>query len=300
MVSPSPEQLLNRLEWKVVRRLDGLLQGDHRTLFYGSGLDFSDLRDYQPDDDVRHIDWNVTARMDAPHVRQYVEDREITAWFLIDRSPSMDFGHQERPKNLVVAELVTTIARLLTGGGNRVGALLWNNGIETIREPRSGRNQVLLLARDLLAEATHDGEVTRLDGLIEAGASRIPRRSLVFVISDFLTPPGWEQHLAMLAQRHEVVAVRVVDEREVALPDAGVMVLEDAETGEQLVVDTANPDFRHRFRAEVAEREATLQAAMTRSGVDLHDATTGEPVIDALVRMINRRRSLVGARRGGA
>ena len=288
---PTPEQLLHRLEWRVLRRLDGLIQGDHRTPFYGTGLDFSDLRDYQPDDDVRHIDWNVTARMDSPHVRQYVEDRAITCWFLIDRSPSMDFGHTNRPKNLVVAEFVTAMSRLLTRSGNRVGALLWNNTIEAVRKPRSDRNQVLLLARDLLEPASETGEATDLAGLVQAGMARVARRSLVFVISDYLTEPGWERHLTMLAQRHEVVAVRVVDQREVELPDAGLMVLEDAETGEQLVVDTGDPEFRRRFSEEVAQREQALLGSMNRCGVDLHDVGTEEELATALVRMVNRRQS---------
>ncbi len=124
---PSPEQILQRLDWRVIRRLDGLLQGDYRTLFYGDGLDFADLREYQLEDDIRHIDWNVTARMNTLHVRQYVEDREITSWFLLDLSPSMGFGPVGRPKEAVLIDLVTTLSRLLTRNGNRVGAILYNN-----------------------------------------------------------------------------------------------------------------------------------------------------------------------------
>src|SRR5690348_11243082 len=140
--APAPERLLQRIDWKVIRRLDGLLQGDYRTLLYGVGVDFADLREYQPGDDVRYIDWNVTARLDTPHVRQYVDDRELTAWLLLDRSPSMSFGHVDRPKEIVLAELVVTLARLLTKGGNRVAAIMYNNAIDRIVEPRSGRNQV--------------------------------------------------------------------------------------------------------------------------------------------------------------
>ena len=134
-----PEQILQRLDWKVIRRLDGLLQGDYRTLFYGGGLDFADLREYQIEDDIRHIDWNVTARMNELHVRQYVDERDITAWFLVDLSPSMAFGPEERLKQSVLIDLAATLARLLTRTGNRVGALLFNNdSIRTI-PPRTGR-----------------------------------------------------------------------------------------------------------------------------------------------------------------
>ena len=134
----------------MIRRLDGLLQGSHRTAFRGVGTDFLDLREYEPGDDVRHIDWNVTARMDTPFVRQYSEDRELTAWLLLDRSRSMGFGPIDRPKELVLGELATILARLLTRGGNRVGAILFDNEIEETIPPRGSRNQVLALARSLL------------------------------------------------------------------------------------------------------------------------------------------------------
>src|SRR5438105_9994094 len=126
----TPERILQRLDWKVIRRLDGLLQGDYRTLFYGFGVDFADLREYQPGDDVRYIDWNVTARMDSPYVRQYTEDREITAWFLLDLSPSMDFGSTESVKRAVLVDLVATLTRLLTRHGNRVGAVFYATRVE--------------------------------------------------------------------------------------------------------------------------------------------------------------------------
>src|SRR4026207_402163 len=126
----TPERTLLRLDWNVIRRLDGLLQGDYRTLFYGFGVDFADLREYQPEDDIRYIDWNVTARMDTPYVRQYVEDREITAWFLLDLSPSVDFGTVVRQKRAVLIDLVATLARLLTRHGNRVGAIIYGDRVE--------------------------------------------------------------------------------------------------------------------------------------------------------------------------
>ena len=143
------ERLLRRLEWRVVRRLDGRLQGDYRTLFRGSGVDFTDLREYAPGDDLRHIDWNVTARMDTPYVREYVEDREVTCWLLLDRTASMGFGPVDRQKSLVLAEVATTLAHVLSRGGNRIGAALFDGTIETI-PPGQGRNQVLRIAQALL------------------------------------------------------------------------------------------------------------------------------------------------------
>jgi uncharacterized protein (DUF58 family) len=286
----TPERILQRLDWQVVRRLEGVLQGDYRTLLYGAGVDFADLREYQPHDDVRRIDWNVTARMNEPYVRQYVDDRELTAWLLLDRSSSMNFGRADRPKELVLTELVAVLARLFTKSGNRVGAILYNNTVERVIEPRSGRNQVLRLARELLVPATPARSATDLSGLIRAALLTIKRRSLVLVISDFISAPGWERVLGVLAQRHEVIAVRLWDAREVELPDAGVVAMEDAETGEQLFVDTSDPVLRRRVREMSAARDAELHAAMNRAGVDLYDISTEEDLVRALVRMIELRK----------
>nr|MDQ2998947.1 DUF58 domain-containing protein [Chloroflexota bacterium] len=184
----TPERILHRLDWQVIRRLDGLLQGDYRSLFYGYGLDFADLREYQPEDDVRYIDWNVTARMDTPYVRQYVEDREISAWFLLDLSPSVDFGTLVRQKRAVLIDLVTTLARLLTRHGNRVGAVLYGGRVERTIPARGGRIQVLRIANDLLKQPPlARAPFTDLKPLLEAGLHSIKQRSLVFIISDFIS-----------------------------------------------------------------------------------------------------------------
>ena len=149
------EQLLRRLEWTVLRRLDGLLQGDYRTLLRGTGMDLADLREYQHHDDVRHIDWNVTARLQQPHVRVFTEDREMSAWFLLDLSPSMDFGSGEQRKNSVSAEFVTVLARLLTRHGNRVGALLYGAGVDKVIPAGSGRRHVLQLINAMQQRPQH-------------------------------------------------------------------------------------------------------------------------------------------------
>jgi uncharacterized protein (DUF58 family) len=286
----TPERLLQRLDWHVVRRLDGLLQGDHRTTFYGVGSDFADLREYQPGDDVRYIDWNVTARLDTPYVRQYHDERELTAWLLLDRSSSMSFGHVDRPKARVLTDLVAVLARLLTRDGNRVGAVLYDNAVERIIEPRGGRNQVLRLARDLMREPESARTATDLSGLFRVANNGIKRRSLIFVISDFISEPGWERQLGLLAQRHEVVAICLWDPREVELPDAGILVMQDAETGEQLYVDTSDPAFRRRFQDVAYAREVQLRAAVTRTGADLYDLSTDDDLVLALLRMIVHRK----------
>lgn len=289
-VAQTPEQILHRLDWQVIRRLDGLLQGDYRTLFYGTGIDFADLREYQPQDDVRHIDWNVTARMNSPYVRQYVEDRELTAWFLLDLSPSMRFGPVERPKERILIDFVATLARLLTRKGNRVGAILYNNSAARTIPPRSGRNQVLRLIRDLLRETEQSTGTTDLGTLLQAGLNASQRRSLVFLISDFISEPGWERALSLLSQRHELVGIRLWDPHEVELPDAGLIVVEDAETGEQLYVDTSDATFRRRFYEVAEQREATLQATLKRVGVNLFSVSTEEALIKVIIRMATLRK----------
>jgi len=286
-----PERILHRIDWQIIRRLDGLLQGEYRTLFYGDGLDFADLREYQLQDDIRHIDWNVTARTDSLHVRQFLEEREVAAWFLLDLSPSMHFGPAERPKQTVLVDLVATLARLLTRKGNRVGGILYNNRLLGTIPPQAGRNQVLRLIRELLREQVNPpGKTTDLGELLRAGLNTFRRRSLVFVISDFLVEPGWERSLSLLSQRHEVVAIRLWDRREMELPDAGLLVVEDAETGEYLTVDTSDPEFCRRFLAAGQEREAALQAALRSVGVDLYAFATDDDLVAALVKMAGLRK----------
>ncbi len=286
----TPERILQRLDWQVIRRLDGLLQGDYRSLFYGYGVDFADLREYQPEDDIRYIDWNVTARMNTPYVRQYAEDREITAWFLLDLSPSVDFGTLQSLKRTVLIDFVTTFARLLTRHGNRVGAMFYGSRVERTIPARSGRIQVLRLVNDLLKQPRlPKAPFTNLTPLLEAGLHSIKRRSLIFIISDFISAPGWERPLNLLNQRHEVLAIRLWDPREVELPDIGPVIMEDAETGEQLYVDTHDKKFRQRFQEAARRREAALNEAFKRSGVDALSLSTEEDLVRAIVRFATLR-----------
>ena len=210
--SPTPESVLRRLEWTVIRRLDGLLHGDYRTLFRGYGLDLADLREYQYHDDVRHIDWNVTARLQTPYVREFNEEREVAAWFLLDLSPSVDFGSESVRKRAVSSEFVTVLARLLTRHGNRVGALFYGGEVDTMIPTRSGRRHVLHILHAMLTRpVVTQSQPTDLNVLLRTGYDVVKRRSLVFVVSDFISRPGWAETLAHLAQRHEVIAVRLYD-----------------------------------------------------------------------------------------
>ncbi|MGE5222112.1 MAG: DUF58 domain-containing protein [Omnitrophica WOR_2 bacterium] len=287
----TPERILQRLDWKVIRRLDGLLQGDYRSLFYGYGVDFADLREYQPEDDIRYIDWNVTARMNTPYVRQYVEDREIVAWFLLDLSPSVDFSATQNLKRTVLIDFVATLARLLTRHGNRVGAIFYDSCIERTIPARGGRIQVLRVIHDLLNQPRlQQAPFTDLTPLITGGLHMLKKRSLVFIVSDFISAPGWERSLNLLNRHHEVVAVRVWDPSEIELPDVGAVIMEDAETGEQLYVDTHDPKFRSRFKEAGQRREAALNEAFKHAGVDVLSLSTDEDLVRAIVRFATLRR----------
>ena len=283
--------ILRRLEWTVIKRLDGLLQGDYRTLLRGAGLDLADLREYQHHDDVRHIDWNVTARLQIPHVRVFTEDREMAAWFLLDLSPSVDFGSGDQRKRNVSAQFVAVLSRLLTRHGNRVGAMLYGSGVDTVIPTRGGRRHVLHLLNSIQQRPAHaESGTTRLGDLLEAANSLISRRSTVFVVSDFVSEPGWEKPLGHLAQRHEVVAVRLLDPLELELPDLGLLTIRDAESGEQLLVDTHDGGFRKRFARIAAQREAELRQSLVHCGVDALELSTDGDLVDAVVRFTDMRK----------
>jgi uncharacterized protein (DUF58 family) len=294
------EQVLRRLEWTVIKRLDGLLQGDYRTLLRGTGLDLADLREYQHHDDVRHIDWNVTARTNVPHVRVFTEDREMSAWFLLDLSPSVDFGSGEQRKRNISAEFVAVLARLLTRHGNRVGAMLYGAGVDSVIPTRSGRRHVLHLLHSMQARPDSvEGNITRLADLLTGAASVIKRRSTIYVVSDFISEPGWERPLALLAQRHEVIAVRVLDPLELELPDLGLLTMRDAETGEQVVVDTHDSGFRKRFARIAAQRESELRQALVAAAVDALELSTDGDLVDAIVRFVDMRKRRTRLAAGG-
>ncbi len=299
----SPEKVLQRLDWTVIRRLDSLLQGDYRTLFHGFGLDLAELREYQFTDDVRYIDWNVTARMQTPYVRQYTEDREVTAWFLLDLSPSVDFGTVRTMKRNLLIDFTTVLARLLTRHGNRIAAIFYSGKVERVIPPQGGKLQVLRLINDLISQPhIKRAPPTNMTALLETAAGAIRRRSLVFIISDFISAPGWARPLTLLTQRHEVLAVRLSDPREIELPDIGPIVLEDSETGEQLYIDTHDKGFRQRFAEAARRREYELNVAFRRAGVDVVTLSTEGDLVREIIRFaaLRKQRKLTPASFAGS
>jgi uncharacterized protein (DUF58 family) len=288
----APETILRRLDLKVARRLEGLLQGDHRSSFRGQGLDLADLREYQFHDDVRHMDWNVTARTDIPHVREFLEDREITAWFLLDMSPSLEFESVSVSKRAVMVEFTALVCRLLASKGNRTGAILFSGEVEKFIPARGGRQQLLVLLDALTRYRDPHGikRTTDLKRVLADAAGLIKRRSLIFILSDFITAPGWERPVAQLAHRHDVIAVRLSDPLEMRLPDLGLLTFQDSESGEQVFVDTHDPGFRRRFAAVAEQREEQLRAAFERAGVDTLELSTEDDIADAVLRFADMRK----------
>jgi uncharacterized protein (DUF58 family) len=292
----APERLLVRLEWRVLRRLDGRLAGGYRTAHRGTGTDLVGLREYTEGDDARHIDWNVTARLNEPQLRVFTEDRELTVWLVLDRSASMTVGAPGRGKNDVLSELALVLARLFGRGGNRVGALLYDTGAVRIVPPGTGRRHALRISAELARTVGlgRGGSTTDLAAMLDAVAKLARRRALIVVISDFIGDGDWGRSLLRLVPRHEVVALRVIDAADDELPDVGLVVVEDAETGEQLVIDSSDPLLRARLRAGVDERDDRLAAGMSRAGVPIHRIGTDADLATALIEVVastQRRRA---------
>jgi uncharacterized protein (DUF58 family) len=295
----------------VVRRLDGRLTGGYRTAHRGTGTDLVGLREYTEGDDARHIDWNVTARLNEPQLRVFTEDRELTVWLVLDRSASMTVGPPGRGKHDVLSELALVLARLFGRGGSRVGALLYDAGLYDtgpydtgavrIVPPGTGRRHALRIGAELARSADagrpgrgQHGSTTDLAAMLDAVAKLARRRALVVVISDFIGDGDWGQSLLRLVLRHEVVALRVVDAADDELPNVGLVVVEDAETGEQLLIDSSDPLLRTRLRARVEERDTSLAAGMRRAGVPIHRIGTDADLATALIEVVastQRRRA---------
>jgi uncharacterized protein (DUF58 family) len=289
--------LLRRVQWTVLRPLATYLGGDERSLLRGPGIELSEVREYQPGDDVRHIDWNITARNDRAYVREAEVERALDVWLLLDVSTSVDWGTAECLKRDRAVEFAAVAAQLLGNHGNRIGAILFADKPRGFMPPASGRTHLVRLLgaiRDEPRQTRH--APTDLHAALRRARTVIRRRSLVVIVSDFLVEGGWQDVLGELAQRHEVVAVRLSDPRESVLPDVGLVTLEDPETGAQMVVDTRDRALRDRFEAAAVKQANDVSAAFARHGIDILTLSTGSAMLPALVQFLQARRH----RRAGA
>jgi uncharacterized protein (DUF58 family) len=271
----------------VIRRLDGQLQGDYRTLFRGAGLMLADLREYQAHDDVRHIDWNVTARSDGPYVKTFCEERELTILLAVDISASGAFGSQKISKMETAVEVAAVLMFTSLKNNDKVGLLFFADDVVKYIPPRKGRGNVLRLIREMLAAEPVKSETNIAKALEYIGRVQ-RRRAVVFVLSDFIGP-DCSRALAVANQRHDCIAVTLEDPRELEIPSVGFLTLRDAETDEMIELDTRNPRVRTLFAKAASERQAKLKELLRKANVDRVEIRTDQAYATSLQRFFRMR-----------
>lgn len=291
-----PKEILKkirRIEIRTKRLVDDVFSGEYQSVFKGRGMEFAEVREYLPGDDVRSIDWNVTARMGHPYIKKFEEERELTVMFLVDASASGRFGTVERFKSELAAELCAVLAFSATRNNDRVGLIVFTDRIEKVVPPQKGRRHVLRVIREILYSEP-EGTGTDIPAAVDYISKVVRRHAVVFLVSDFVAE-GYERSLATAAKRFDLVAVEVSDPSEWQLPNAGVVELADPETGERLTVDTGSRRFRDRFAAESARVAADREQLFGRLGIDSIAVRVGEAYVEPLERFFRLR-----ARRAGA
>jgi uncharacterized protein (DUF58 family) len=278
---------VRRIQIRTTRMVNDVFAGQYRSVFKGRGMEFEEVREYQPGDEVGAIDWNVTARTGRPHVKKFVEERELTVMLVVDVSGSSQFGSRERFKAELAAELCAVLAFSAIRAHDRVGLLMFTDRIEKFVPPRKGSRHVLRVIREVLY-AQPAGRGTDLAQALEY-LNRVTRRHTVtFLVSDFAAG-GYRMPLTVAGKRHDVVAVAVGDRREEELPRVGLVELEDTETGERLLLDTGSARVRREYAARARERREGLERMFRKAGVDSIAVRTGEPYVDALLRFFRMR-----------
>jgi uncharacterized protein (DUF58 family) len=288
---------IKKVRIKTLRHVDAFLSGEYASRFQGQGIEFSEVRPYAEGDDVRSIDWNVTARMNSPYVKQYVEERELRIYLVIDISRSQDFGSEGSLKRDLFTELAATIAWLGISRNDKVGVTLFSDRVEKSIPPRKGMRQLARIIEELLGSEPI-GKGTAIEPALTYLGRVAKRRGVVFLISDFLTAEDLTTPLKVLSFKHDVVLVRITDRWERELPNVGMIEIEDPESGEVLLVDTSDPAVRSGYRRRKAEQDAALNRARHMSGLEMVDLTTGEPFLPKLLKFLRKKRG-VRRRRAG-
>jgi uncharacterized protein (DUF58 family) len=287
---------LRHLELTITRRLDGLLQGDHQGLVPGAGSEAGEGREYQPGDDVRRMDWNLTARTTVAHVRETIADRELETWVVVAQSPSLDFGTAACEKRDLALAATAAVGFLTARAGNRLGAVLLQPGGLVTVPPRSGRDAVMALLQKVATTPRASTPIAKtapdLNAALRAAGPLARRRGLVVVISDFLAPDGWDRHLKTLRARHEVLAVEVLDRRELELPPVGLLTLVDPETGRRIEVQTARNRVRERYAAAASGQRAEIARALRGAAVPHLVLRTDRDWLLDIVRFVAARRRM--------
>ncbi len=278
---------VRRLQLRARRAVEDPLGGAYRSVFKGAGIAFEEVREYQPGDEIRSIDWNVTARMGHPFIKRYIEERELTVILLMDASASMALGSIDQTKRDVVAEIAALLALCAISNNDKVGLILVTSKVERFVPPRKGPRHALRLIRDLFVHAPANAD-TNLQAGFDFLNKVLHRRALVFVFSDFLDA-GYEKAMQRTARRHDVIAVTIRDPREDALPDVGLLEIQDAETGEWVLMDTSRPEFQQLFQAIRQERHAAFQQWTRAHRIDVLAASTAGRHFDELMRFFEQR-----------
>jgi len=287
MIPKELAQQIRAIQIQSRKAVNDLLAGQYESVFKGRGMEFEEVREYQPGDDIRTIDWNVTARMGAPFVKRFVEERELTVIFLVDLSASGAFGSVRKLKNEAAAELTALLAFAAIKNNDKVGLIVFTDAIEMFIPPKKGVTHVLRVIRELLAFEPRQAQ-TDIAAALDYLGRVTKKRAVVFLISDFLGA-GYERPLRVLARRHDVVAVSVTDRRELAMPDVGLLELEDAETAERITIDTSSAAFRSRYAALGSERTTRLEDVFASMGVDHIGIVTDHDYVRDLVRFFRLR-----------
>jgi uncharacterized protein (DUF58 family) len=287
MISREQLRTVRKIQIRTSHLVSDLFAGQYQSVFKGRGMEFAEVRLYQPGDDVRTIDWNVTARTGVPHVKRFAEERELTVMLLVDASASTLFGSVRQTKQALAAELGALLAFSAITNNDKVGLVMFSDRVELALPPRKGNRHVLRVIRDILS-LSPAGRGTDIAGALEHLRHVTKRRCVVFVISDFLTP-GWKRALRIASRRHDVIAVALEDPREAEMPNVGLVELEEAETGERYVVDTSDARVRASLVREAtlarAERDRTLRSA----DVDTIAVSTDRPYTQAILRFFRMR-----------
>jgi uncharacterized protein (DUF58 family) len=286
----TPEEVMRevrRIEITTRHLVRDIVAGEYSSAFRGRGVEFAEVREYQPGDDVRTIDWNVTARLGSAYVKRYLEERELTVGFAVDFSASKRFGSRLRTKGELATEVCAVLALAAARNNDRVGTLFFTDRIEQVIPARKGRRHVLRILSELLSFQPA-GTGTDLGGALEHLEAVLRRRSVLFIVSDFLTS-GYEAALSRLARKHDVVGIQLVDPRERELPDAGLIALHDPESGVWGYVDTGDAALRDRFRHRMLAFDRGLERTVRERGADLVRLETDQPYAEALLAFFRRR-----------
>lgn len=295
-IPPELIRKIRRIEIRARRLVDDLFLGDYHAVFRGRGIEFSEVRDYQPGDDVRAIDWNVTARMGSPFIKKYVEERELTVMLVVDVSASEAFGSGGQTKREIAAEVGALIAFSAIRNNDRVGLIAFSDRIECYVPPKKGPRHVLRVVRELLY-LQPEGSGTSIREAVEFLRRVLPRRGVVFLISDFFDG-GYEMPLRVLARRHDVTAITINDPRESELPAAGLVEVQDAETGALRLIDTSDQRVRQAYAARATIMRDECRRSLAAMNVDRIELTTGRSYVEPLVAYFRRRAGRSGARAG--